>query len=352
MVEQLSIGGVDIPLGSQMTLELPLPNLYTHTRVALPIRVMRGSRNGARLLISAALHGDEINGVEIIRRLLAMPQIRRLHGTLIAVPVVNVYGFLSHSRYLPDRRDLNRSFPGSESGSLTARLARLFLDEVVAKATHGIDLHTGALHRANLPHIRAHLADPQVEPLARAFGAPVILDSPPPEGSLRQAAMARQLPYLLYEGGEALRFDELAIRAGVRGILSVMRALEMLPPTRERSPHPDPVIARSSGWVRAPQSGILRAALPLGARVEKDAPLAVISDPFGERETPVLARHAGIVLGRTHLPLVNEGEALFHVARFQAPGAVEERLESYQDELADMRELGDPFNPAFSPETL
>ena len=342
----LRIGNIDIAPGSQATIDLPLPNLFTHTRIHMPVRVIRGHKPGPHLFVSAALHGDEINGVEIIRRLLAMPLIRRLHGALIAVPVVNVYGFIAHSRYLPDRRDLNRSFPGSETGSLTARLAHLFLTEIVANASHGIDLHTGALHRSNLPQVRAHLAGTGVEAMARAFGAPVILDSPPVVGTLRQTlADHDSLPLLLYEGGEALRFDEFAIRAGVRGILSVMRHLEMLPLTRSGRTLPAAVIARASGWVRAPQSGIMRSARPLGARVSKGELLAMVSDPFGDRESPVNARFDGIIIGRTHLPLVSEGEALFHIARFETPDTVEQRLEALQEALTDMTELADPYNP-------
>ncbi len=345
MAESLRINGIDIAPGQEATIDLPLPNLFTHTQVHMPVRVIRGRKPGPRLFVSAALHGDEINGVEIIRRLLALPALKRLRGTLIAVPVVNVYGFIAHSRYMPDRRDLNRAFPGSNTGSLTARLANLFLEEIVGKASHGIDLHTGAIHRSNLPQIRAYLATPEIRALAIAFGAPVVLDSGLVDGSLRKALVDRQgIPMLIYEGGEALRFDEFAIRAGVRGVLSVMRTLEMLP--QSKHPHvSEPVIANTSSWVRAPQSGIMRAARPLGARVDKDDVLAIISDPFGEKDTPVTARFAGIIIGCANLPLVNEGEALFHIARFNKPGSVEERLESYQEELADMRELADPHAP-------
>lgn len=342
----LRINGIDIPLGSQVTIDLPLPNLYTHTRVQMPVRVIRGRKPGPRLFVSAALHGDEINGVEIIRRLLVLPVLNRLRGSLIAVPVVNVYGFIAHSRYLPDRRDLNRSFPGSERGSLTGRLAHLFLEAIVANATHGIDLHSGAIHRSNLPQIRAYLAIPEIRAMAQAFGAPVILDSNPLDNSLRKAGLKKGIPLLLYEGGEALRFDEIAIRAGVRGIISVMRALNMLPKVKRRKFTLEPVIARSSSWIRAPQSGIMRAAKSLGNPVRKDEVLAVISDPFGEKESPVPARFPGIIIGKTNLPLVNEGEALFHVARVEKPAAVEETVESYHEELADMNELADPFHPS------
>lgn len=345
MAAELRINGTPIEAGSAVTVELPLPNLYTHTPMRLPVRVIRGRREGPCLLVNAALHGDEINGVEIIRRLLAMPLLRRLRGTLIAVPVVNMLGFLSHSRYLPDRRDLNRSFPGSDQGSLAARLANLFLAELFSKATHGIDLHTGAIHRANLPQIRANMGHSEVAALAEAFGAPVILDSDKlVEGSLRKVASQHGIPYLVYEAGEALRFDELSIRAGVRGVIAVMRYLEMLPVMRTGR-RLKPMIARQSSWMRAPQSGIVRAAKSLGAWVEQGHALAWIGDPFGESDAPVRARFAGLVVGRINLPLVNEGEALFHIASVPARGGLEAHLESYHEELADAPELADPYSP-------
>jgi predicted deacylase len=284
--------------------------------------------------VSAAIHGDEINGVEVIRRLLRLPALARLRGTLIAIPMVNVYGVINHSRYLPDRRDLNRSFPGSEHGSLAGRLADLFMQAIVAKSTHGIDIHTGAAHRANLPQIRANLDDPGTAELARAFGVPVLLNSNLRDGSLREAAAERGIPMLLYEAGEALRFDELAIRAGVRGVVNVLRHLGALPRikrSRKQSP-PEPFVARSSVWVRAPESGILRTLSPLGARVQRQACLGVIADPFGEKEIEVLAPHSGVIIGRTHLPLVLEGEALFHIARFEDSREVAQQVEDFQAE--------------------
>lgn len=342
--EPLRICNTDIMPGSSVTIDLPLPNLYTHASMSMPVRVLHGRRTGPTLLVSAALHGDELNGVEIIRRLLAMPLLQRLSGTLIAVPVVNVFGFVANSRYLPDRRDLNRSFPGSEKGSLAARLAHLFLTELFSKASHGIDLHTGAIHRTNLPQIRASLSIPEVRVMADAFGAPVILDTGIRliDGSLRKVATEQGIPYIVYEAGEALRFDELAIRAGVRGVTSVMRSLQMLGTGKMKKTTMTPVVAYRSGWLRAPQSGIVRAAKALGAHVQKDEPVAWVSDPFGDQDAPVAANFSGIIVGRNNLPLVNEGDALFNVASVAKPGSVEENLGSFHEELADMTELADP----------
>jgi predicted deacylase len=329
----LTVGGVEVRPGQRATIRVPVARRTTHAEVSLPVHVVCGKREGPRLFVSAALHGDEINGVEIIRRLLRMPRLRRLQGALIAVPIVNVYGFVSHSRYLPDRRDLNRSFPGSKQGSLTARLASQFMDEIVGNATHGIDLHTGSLHRANLPHVRACLDDHETLRLARAFGTPVIMNANVRDGSLRQAVFERQIPMLLYEGGEALRFDELAIRVGLKGIVAVMRAIGMLK-RDDDDRRPDPFVARSSSWVRAPDSGILRSGIRLGATVEQDEQLGVISDVLGDEEIKVVSSTSGVVIGRTELPLVNEGDALFHIARFDEPSSVTAQLDAFHADLA------------------
>ncbi|MGD2112804.1 MAG: succinylglutamate desuccinylase/aspartoacylase family protein [Gammaproteobacteria bacterium] len=315
-----------------MTLNLPVGRLYTYDNLTMPVEVVNGRRSGPRLFISAAIHGDELNGVEIIRRLLRHSSLKRLRGTLIAVPVVNVHGLLTRSRYLPDRRDLNRSFPGSRRGSLAGRIADVFMREIVAKCTHGIDLHTGAVHRENLPQVRANLDDPATLELAEAFGVPVLLNSVLRDGSLREAAMESGIPMLLYEGGEALRFDEVAIRAGVRGVLRVMRVLGMLP--ARRSGHAiTPVVARSSSWVRAPESGVLRLQTRLGARVRKGDTLGIIAAPLANKECPVTAPYSGILIGHIHLPLVHEGEALFHVARFESNAAVAEQVEALHERL-------------------
>jgi predicted deacylase len=323
--EPITIGEVTVKPGSRELVLLPVTVLYTSNPVEMPVHVINGKKPGPRLFISAAIHGDELNGIEIIRRLLKSSALRHLRGTLIAVPIVNVFGVLNHSRYLPDRRDLNRSFPGYDQGSLAARLANLFMEEIVAKCTHGIDLHTGALHRDNLPQIRAHMDDEETARLARAFGVPVLLNSVLRDGSLRQAADEAGVKTLLYEAGEALRFDEVSIRVGVAGILNVMRELGMLA-ARHKKPHNPkrpPVTARASSWVRAPQGGIFRCFVRLGESVERHTVLGMVSDPMGIEEEPILSPNSGIVIGRTNMPLVNEGDALFHIARFEKPKLAE-----------------------------
>jgi predicted deacylase len=267
MREPFVIGDRSVPPGQRELVELPLPRLYTHTPMTMPVHVVHGRRDGPRLFVSAAIHGDELNGVEIIRRLLGYKRLENLRGTLVAVPIVNAYGVLNHSRYLPDRRDLNRSFPGSDTGSMAARLAHVFMSEIVARCSHGIDLHTGAIHRDNLPQVRANLDDDETNRLAHLFGVPVLLDSSLRDGSLREAAAEHGVPMLLYEAGEALRLDEVSVRAGVRGVINVMRAIGMLPALKKQKPPPEPFVARSSLWLRAPESGLFRTLVPLGAKV-------------------------------------------------------------------------------------
>jgi predicted deacylase len=333
-LEPLVIQRRTVVPGSRVTLELPLAQLYTHTPLTLPVHVVRGRKDGPRLFVSAAIHGDELNGVEVIRRLLRHSSLKRLRGTVLAIPIVNVYGVIQHSRYLPDRRDLNRAFPGLEGGSLAARLAHLFMTEIVEKCTHGIDLHTGALHRSNLPQIRANMDDRTTARLARAFGVPVVTNADVRDGSLREAAAEHGVHMLVYEAGEALRFDEVSIRAGVRGIINVMRELGML--SRMRRPRAEePFVACTSAWVRAPVSGILRAIVRLGARIKRNDVMGYIADPFGEAEVEVKAPAGGIVIGRTNIPLVHEGEALFHVARFENVKGVAQQVESFQLEQVE-----------------
>jgi hypothetical protein len=330
----IEIGGTTIKPGTRVNVDLPVADLYTSTSLHMPVQVICGRKAGPVLFVSAAIHGDELNGVEIIRRLLKRKALRSLHGTLLAVPIVNVHGFLNQSRYLPDRRDLNRSFPGSQKGSIAARLANLFIKQVVSKADYGIDLHTGAVNRSNLPQIRANLDDPETLKIAQTFGVPVIINSDIRDGSLRACAYDRGMPVLIYEAGEALRFDEISIRAGIRGILNVMRQIGMLPKLKS-SRQVTPVIARSTSWVRAPGSGIVTAKVKLGNSVQKGQNLASISTPLGDEEDHVMAPFDGIVIGKSKLPLAHEGDALFHLGAFKSIPRVENLVENFAAEHED-----------------
>ena len=333
MRESIEIAGVRIKPGTRQSINIPLPSFYTHSDASMPAHVVHGRKPGPCLLVCAAIHGDELNGVEIIRRVLSHKLLNRISGTLIAIPIVNVFGFVAQTRYLPDRRDLNRSFPGSETGSMASRLANILMSQVIPHCTHVIDLHTGAVNRENLPQIRAKVIDaPITEGMARAFGVPVIMNSELLDGSFRMAARAHDIPVLLYEAGEALRFNEVAIRAGVKGVFGVMAHLGMRKKSaRDRSVKT--LIASKSHWVRANKSGILRSLVATGSQVQVGDILAYVNDPLGENSTPIPSTYSGIVIGKTNLPLVFEGEAIFHIAMYDAANDVSDSIEAYQEEL-------------------
>ena len=234
-MKELIIGGCKILSGTESKIEMPVAKLYTDADTSLPIKIFRGKKDGPTLFISAAVHGDELNGIEIIRRLINQKNFEFIRGTLIAVPMVNVYSVVNQSRYMTDRHDLNRSFLGSEQGSLAARVAHIFLNEIVGHCDYGIDLHTGAIHRSNLSQIRADLSDEKTKELALAFGVPVVLNPNLVDGSLRESAVAKKTKVLLYEAGKALRFDELPIRAGIKGVTSVLRNLGMIRKIKNKS---------------------------------------------------------------------------------------------------------------------
>ena len=328
------IGGQRIAPGERRLVNLPLSALSNRTPMDLPVSVIHGRGEGPTLFVSAALHGDELTGVAICRQLLASKALAVGRGTLLIVPIVNAFGFISHSRYLPDRRDLNRSFPGSARGSLAAQLAHLFLGEVVARSQYGIDLHSAAVNRSNLPQIRVDSGDERAMELAMAFGAPIIVHSGLREGSLRRTAQERGVPVIVYEAGEGLRVDEFSLKVGVQGVLRVMAHLGM---TRRRAGRhgPAPVLSANSRWVRADESGLFRPFHDIGDHVTLGQKLGVVSDPYSERETPLLASCEGLIIGRANVPAVNQGDALFHIARIENAAKLGEhydKLERLLDE--------------------
>jgi uncharacterized protein len=334
--EVLEISGVNILPGKRKKVEIPVAHLFDSTKMSIPVEIIRGKETGPVLFVSAAIHGDEINGVEVIKRLLASKRINsKIKGTLIAVPIVNVYGYNRNSRYLPDRRDLNRCFPGSEKGSMGGQMANIFMREIVEKSTHGIDLHTGAIHRTNLPQIRACLDDPETCRLANAYSVPVIINSNTRDGSLRQAALEKGIPMLLFEGGEALRYEEKVIQTALMGILSIMESIGMIVPIERKRKrlYKEVYTARSSFWMRAPHSGSLRVRVKLGSMVTEGQVLGQVSDPYGTNVAKVVSFKTGIIIGMTMLPLVNKGDAIFHIATFEDSEAVEERLEIFDEAL-------------------
>ena len=317
----LRIGGEEVPRGRLARIEIPVGRMPTQLMVTLPVRVVHGAEDGVRLFLSAAIHGDEINGVEIIRQVLDVLDPSELTGSVVAAPIVNVFGFSTHSRYLPDRRDLNRSFPGSKKGSMAARLAKIVMVEVVEPCSHGIDLHTGSGGRMNLPQVRCNLDDDETRRCAEAFGAPIMIHSLGPGGSLRRTAASAGKSVIVYEAGEVLRYNPTAIEVGVQGTLGVMAALGMIAPSRDSSS--ETLSSHRQKWVRAQRGGIVHMQVELGERVVDKQQLAVISDPMGEREYLIRSPGEGYVIGGIANPLVNPGDAVLHIAFIDPPAPAE-----------------------------
>ncbi|MCW8839056.1 MAG: succinylglutamate desuccinylase/aspartoacylase family protein [Thiovulaceae bacterium] len=335
--EKFVLGGHEILRGTNTTINIELPKLY-NTPTELPVRIIRGRRNGPAVFISAAIHGDELNGIEIIRRLRKLNILKKLRGTLILVPVVNVYGMMNLSRYLPDRRDLNRSFPGSSKGSLASRVAKIFFEEIVSRCTLGIDLHTASIHKSNLPQIRTNIDDENTFRLAKAFEAPVVLHSELRDGSLRSVAQEKGVPILLYEAGEALRFDEQSIRIGVKGIVNVLRANEMLPKTHKKTSK-TPIITKTSKWIRSVESGMLRTIKALGETVYENEVIAYIDEPLGDESFEILSPFDGIIIGKSEIPLIQEGDAVFHIANFKNLEVADKKMEYFGEDAIEQSEF-------------
>lgn len=331
--DDFEIGGEVIQPGERRTVHIPVSVLSDHTPAALSVHVIHGARPGPTLFVSAAIHGDEMIGVEIVRRLLRTPSLDKMKGTLLAIPVVNSFGFIQHSRYLPDRRDLNRSFPGSAQGSLAGRLAHLLMEEVIARSDFGIDLHSAAVHRTNLPQVRISPGNTETLALAKTFGAPLILMSQLREGSLRQEARKRGVEMLLFEAGEGLRFDEFAARVGLAGIMRVMHHWDMIGRKGVSKPKAPSLVATRSYWMRAPVGGLFRPFKAIGDTVTKDDIIGAVSDPFGEEEVELIAPTDGLMIGRSNMPAINEGDGLAHIARLGRSDDAEATLESLTTQL-------------------
>lgn len=315
--EPITVGDVTVRPGRKVQIELPFARVVTGATESLPVKVINGRSAGPNIWLSAAIHGDELNGIQIIRRVIKDLDAKTLRGAVIAVPIVNPLGFINESRYLPDRRDLNRSFPGSARGSTASRLAHLFMEQVVGHCTVGIDLHTASNHRINHPQIRANLDDATTLRLARAFGAPFSIHARVRDGSLRQAAAERGKTTLLYEAGQAHRFDDDAVETGVVGIMRTLRAMGMIDARLPRIQQTR--LIRRTRWVRARRGGIADIEVRLGEKVEKGQRVASIADAFGMRPTQVKATESGWVIAMSLRPLVNSGDSLIHIGAMSGP---------------------------------
>jgi len=312
----ITFAGRTVAPGEQAEIRLEASESYIADPLYVPVTVLRGSTPGPTLFLTAAVHGDELNGVAIIRDLLNDQDFSALAGTLLAVPVVNVPGFLNQTRTLPDRRDLNRSFPGSGEGSFTSRLAHRIYADVLCASDFGLDLHTAGGDRANYPHIRADLSDPAVSELATAFGAELTVHGAGPEGTLRRAAVGAGVPTVVYEAGSARVFERRFIDAGLQGTLNVLRHLGMLPgePVAPRIS----LQVKKSSWVRAGNGGILDLQVGLGDPIRRGQVLSVNTNPFGRERNQLEAPAGGVVIGLTRSPLVHPGDAVCHLARVPA----------------------------------
>ncbi len=312
------INGITIKPGELKSVEVNIARLPSHSSIDIVINVARSTEPGPVLLLMGGLHGDEINGVEIIRRLidrgLNVPKI----GTVICIPILNIYGFIHFSRYVPDGKDVNRSFPGNKNGSLASRIAFYLMQEIIPQIDYGIDFHTGGADRSNYPQIRCVLRDEVNQRLANAFHAPFTINSKYRPKSLRQSAAKLGKNIIVFEGGESSRFDEFAIDQGINGTLRLMNYLDM---TNE---YPSPIsknqIIGNSSWIRAKSSGVFVPNVRYGEFVVKNSVVGSISDPFGEFNLKLKTRNSGYVIGLNHQPLVHQGDALMHIGVVKKSG--------------------------------
>lgn len=311
-MREIIVNGIKVRPGQSLNIDIAIARLPTHTLIDLPVFIRRGKEDGPVVLISGGVHGDEINGIVAVRRMLEDNLIQPLRGTVILMPLVNVYGFLSNSRTFPDGRDLNRSFPGSKKGSLASQIAFMMSSQIIPQIDYGIDFHTGGRMLSNYPQVRVDFKDKKGFELAKAFGTHFILDSPHIDKSFRKEAYKQRKHILVYEGGESMRLDDYAVEEAVAGTLRMLQFLEMV----EKAPQPKlGIILPESSWIRAKVSGIFTSYVRLGQEVKKGQILAKISDPYGQVKIPVKATHNGHVIGLNNNPVVNAGDALIHVGR-------------------------------------
>ena len=307
----LTILGAEIQPGSYQRLSWSATELFEGVPVSTPVLVVNGKLAGPTLCLTAALHGDELNGIEMVRRVMHNLNPDKLSGAVLGVPIVNLQGFWRGSRYLPDRRDLNRYFPGNPNGSAASRIAHSFFTEIVAHCDALIDLHTGSFERANLPQLRADLRDPDVVTMTQGFGATVILHSEPVEGTLRFAATAADIPAVTLEAGGPAELELTEVKHGVKGIETLLNTLGMLKRIRLWG-EAEPVYYRST-WVRANRGGILLADVTLGSTVRQGDLLGTITDPMNNASTKLYSPHSGRIIGMARNQVVMPGFAAFHI---------------------------------------
>lgn len=311
MPDYITINKQKIGLGEHKKVNLNIARLPTYTSIDLPVLIYRAPQDGPVLLLTGGLHGDEINGIEIIRRMIEREIVMPEKGTVIAIPIVNIYGFIQNVRGVPDGKDINRSFPGVKGGSLARLLAYTLMNEIIPEIDCGIDFHTGGASRSNYPQIRCAFVLKKAKELASAFGAPVMLNSSLITKSFRNAAHKKGKEILVYETGESLRYDEYGIEEGIKGAQRLMKHLGMI--KEAPAPHNTKVFEKST-WVRTKNAGLFSSKVKLGEVLKKRQVLGLIKDPYGELNTRVLAPKDGMIIGLNNSPVVNKGDALIHFA--------------------------------------
>lgn len=325
--------GEAIPRGDSRDLKLDLGESYSGITVQIPIHIRRSAVDGPIVFVTAAMHGDEINGTGAIRQLIQGDGFQLTRGSVILAPVLNILGFDRHSRYLPDRRDLNRAFPGSASGSLASRMAKTIFDEIVSRCDYGVDLHTASVRRTNYPNIRADLSDPKVRQIAEAFGCEIIMNGRGPRGSLRREASRSGVPTIVMEGGEVSKVEPGIVESTVRGVKNLLRHLEMLdePP---QSPEYQIVIDKSK-WIRAERGGFLQFHVKPGDIIEQHQPIATNTTLLGHEQSTVHAPFNAVVIGMTTLPATSPGEPICNLGKLPKATKPSEfrRLRSEEDGL-------------------
>jgi predicted deacylase len=311
LAEPLIFLDAEIAPGATERLSWSATELFEGVPVSTPVLVVNGRLAGPTLCLTAAVHGDELNGIEMVRRVMHDINARRLSGAVVGVPIVNLQGFRRASRYLPDRRDLNRYFPGNPRGSAAARIAYSFFTDVVLHCDALVDLHTGSFERSNLPQLRADLRNPDIITLTEGFGSTVILHSTPAEGTLRHAATAAGVPAVTLEAGGPSQLELEEVKHGVKGIETLLNTLGMVRRMRLWG-EPEPVYYRST-WVRANRGGILLADVSLGSTVRQGDLLGTITDPMTNASTEIYSPYSGRIIGMARNQVVMPGFAAFHV---------------------------------------
>jgi len=306
------INNTEIPLGQSLRVEVNIAKLPSRTPIDLIVTVARSPEPGPTLLLMGGVHGDEINGIEIVRRIIENGHHIPVKGTVVCIPIVNIYGFIHFSRYVPDGKDVNRSFPGNKNGSLASRIAYYLMKDIVPKIDYGIDFHTGGADRKNYPQLRCLLTDPVNRELAKAFHAPFTIHSTHRPKSLRQSAARLGKRILVFEGGESARFSERAISHGIDGTLRVMKHLGML---NGQAPEPDYNNQQfmHSTWVRARSSGMFQSFVSGGDEIRKSQVVGYITDPFADYKVEVKSHAPGFVISINNNPIVHQGDALMHI---------------------------------------